>query len=353
MHDASIDGDPAGRATPGMALEEFNLVDRAEPDLPWLEIDRKMARPELGHPAEIPIRSCSVGFGSAGSLGQCKEARSHTPDRPRIGPPSASAIEPGAPRVHRPEAMPPFIHEFPFQHPPGSGTATHSGIRAPVNSPGAKDPWVARTEIRQAVPQDLTRPGRRMTTLRSPAGVKGSRVWARVLASSPGSGELGAVKTLLMMRHAKSDWDADYSRDHDRPLNERGTLSARVMGAVLSERSLAPDLVISSTAVRARTTAELAAEAGGWNTTITLEPILYGASPHEVIDVASDAPSVARLMLVGHQPTWAATVYELTGTDVVMKTATVAVIESPIDSWAELSPGVARLVEALYSRDFM
>lgn len=158
---------------------------------------------------------------------------------------------------------------------------------------------------------------------------------------------------MLLMRHAKSDWNAAYARDHDRPLNDRGVRSAKVMGEVLTGRSLAPDLIISSTAVRARTTAELAAEAGAWGSSIALEPVLYGAGPREVIEVASGAPDVERLMLVGHQPTWAAAVYELTGTDTEMKTATVAVLEAPIDAWPELTAGIARFVEALHARDFL
>ncbi len=68
------------------------------------------------------------------------------------------------------------------------------------------------------------------------------------------------MKTLLLMRHAKSDWDADYESDHDRPLNDRGLKSARLMGRVLADEGLVPDLIISSTALRARTTAELATE---------------------------------------------------------------------------------------------
>lgn len=161
------------------------------------------------------------------------------------------------------------------------------------------------------------------------------------------------MKALLLMRHAKSDWNAGYSLDHDRPLNRRGVESAKVMGRVLAERDLAPDLVISSTAIRARTTAELAAEAGSWLGSIAQDETLYGASSREVIGVASAAPAVECLMLVGHQPTWSSTVYQLTGEFVDMKTAAVAVIESRIDHWVELSPGLGRLVEVLYPRDFL
>lgn len=161
------------------------------------------------------------------------------------------------------------------------------------------------------------------------------------------------MRTLLLMRHAKSDWGSDYSGDHERPLNERGVLSARKMGEVLTARDLAPDLVISSTAVRARTTAELAAESGSWRAAITLDPVLYGASSREVIDVASAAPDVKRLMLVGHQPTWSAMVHDLTGEHVDMKTGAVAVISVPIEAWVELFSGLSDLVDVLYPRTFL
>ncbi|MGH3650616.1 MAG: SixA phosphatase family protein, partial [Acidimicrobiia bacterium] len=106
------------------------------------------------------------------------------------------------------------------------------------------------------------------------------------------------------MRHAKSDWDAVYGADHHRPLNDRGIRSARIMGRLLAADDMAPDLVVASTAVRARSTAELAKQAGSWHGEIILEPRLYGTSTETAIQVAATAPPVNRLMLVGHQPTW-------------------------------------------------
>ncbi len=178
-----------------------------------------------------------------------------------------------------------------------------------------------------------------------------------VLAATPTTswsfGTLNGVKTLLLMRHGKSDWEADYDADHERPLNKRGVRSAKVMGEVLAERGLDPQAVISSTAVRARTTAELAAEAGGWRGPLTLDRRLYEAAPSTVIEVASAAGNVDRLMLVGHQPTWGATVHRLTDEFVEVKTATVVVIEADLESWVELSPGMGRLIEVLNPRDFL
>lgn len=157
---------------------------------------------------------------------------------------------------------------------------------------------------------------------------------------------------LLLMRHAKSDWDADFERDHERPLNERGIRSARLMGRFLTAHDLEPLHVISSTAVRARTTAELAASAGRWQADIELDRSLYDTGPDGVILRARRAPEVSRLMLVGHQPTWGLAVAELTGEAIQMKTATVAVIGFDFVSWGEIGPGRGRLASVLQPRDY-
>jgi phosphohistidine phosphatase len=142
------------------------------------------------------------------------------------------------------------------------------------------------------------------------------------------------------MRHAKSDWGAAYSSDHDRPLNERGVRSARSMGRLLASEGNEPQVVVSSTALRARSTAEVAIEAGGWEAELRLDPSLYDSGPAEVLSAgASTAPEVSRLMLVGHQPTWSMLVKVLTGERIDMKTASVAVVEMDLDSWAALPAG--------------
>jgi phosphohistidine phosphatase len=160
------------------------------------------------------------------------------------------------------------------------------------------------------------------------------------------------MKTLLVMRHAKSDWDASYGADHDRPLNERGVRSARIMGRVLTEAGLAPDLIVTSTAVRARSTAALASEAGSWKSETRLEPALYGSGTDTAVEVAAAAPDVSRLMLVGHQPTWSVLVATLTGEQVDMKTATVAVIEFEMEQWSGLVGAQGNVTDVLQPRDY-
>jgi phosphohistidine phosphatase len=152
------------------------------------------------------------------------------------------------------------------------------------------------------------------------------------------------MKTLLVMRHAKSDWNAPYGADHDRPLNRRGRGAAREMGVLVRDLDLVPDLVVTSTAVRARDTAELAMEAGAWGSELRLEPGFYGASVSDVIRIVSEMPDVRRLMVVGHQPTWSGLVAALTGETIEVKTATIAVVDLGIQLWGDVEPGGGSLV---------
>lgn len=165
-------------------------------------------------------------------------------------------------------------------------------------------------------------------------------------------GEACRLKTLLLMRHAKSDWDADYGADHERPLNERGMRSARIMGRVLTAEGLIPDHVISSTAVRARSTASLAREAGGWTCEIVLDQSLYEGGADAAVQSAATAGQHKRLMLVGHQPTWSILFSVLTGESVEMKTATVAVIDFDVDRWQELPSGKGSVTGVYQPRDY-
>lgn len=68
------------------------------------------------------------------------------------------------------------------------------------------------------------------------------------------------MKTLMLLRHAKSSWKDDSVTDHDRPLNKRGRKAAPLVGHLLRDQHLVPDLITSSSAVRAQTTATVAAE---------------------------------------------------------------------------------------------
>ena len=158
----------------------------------------------------------------------------------------------------------------------------------------------------------------------------------------------------MLMRHGKSDWDAGAENDHARPLAPRGVAAAERMGEVIRELGLVPDLVVSSTAKRARATAELARLTGGWDSRLVLEERLYGASVSETLSVLAEHGSTCnRVMLVGHQPTWSMTVKHLTGARVSMRTATIAGIDLSITDWADAPEAAGTLTTLLQPRHFV
>lgn len=144
------------------------------------------------------------------------------------------------------------------------------------------------------------------------------------------------MKRLILFRHGKSDWHAPFGSDHERPLNQRGVRAAETMGRLLARADLVPDHAITSSAVRARTTLELAQAAGAWVCGTELTDDLYGTTARKALAVAAGAPASASLMLVGHEPIWSQLAHHLTGGHVVVKTATMIGIDLPIDSWSQV-----------------
>ena len=161
------------------------------------------------------------------------------------------------------------------------------------------------------------------------------------------------MRRLMLFRHGKSDWDADYRHDHERPLAPRGERAATTMGVVLRQIGEAPDRIISSTAVRAESTAEMARLSGGWSGPLELSDDLYGASPSGVLAVAArHGGSAERLMLVGHEPTWSMVTTQLTGGRVAVRTGTVVAIDLDIDDWSRTSQASGTVAYALHPRMF-
>ncbi|MBM7465738.1 SixA phosphatase family protein [Microbacterium esteraromaticum] len=151
------------------------------------------------------------------------------------------------------------------------------------------------------------------------------------------------MKTLLLARHAKSDWGDQAVRDHDRPLNARGMRDAPAMAARLVGEGVPLGHIVSSTALRARTTADEYAAA--FRLEVADEPALYAASARTILSVAAALPDAVDVaMLVGHNPGMADAVAELTGEHVEFPTCAVAECAVDVESWAELIEGSGRLV---------
>ena len=146
------------------------------------------------------------------------------------------------------------------------------------------------------------------------------------------------MKTVLLMRHAKSSWKDDALADDQRPLNKRGRHDAPHMGQLLRDAELPPQAILSSTAVRARETAVAVAEASGFGGEIQYDASLYAAPPEAYVAALRQlAPDIQVALVVGHNPGLEALVQELTGEDEHMPTAAIARVNLAIEQWSELS----------------
>jgi phosphohistidine phosphatase len=145
------------------------------------------------------------------------------------------------------------------------------------------------------------------------------------------------MKTLLLLRHAKSDWRNPELADHDRPLNKRGKRDAPRMGRLLLDENLLPDLIITSTAQRARDTAAAVVAVSKYAGKIKASRGFYLAGPEAYIKVLRVVPDTCRrVMIVGHNPGLEALLELLAGTPTILPTAALAQIELPIAQWREL-----------------
>lgn len=113
------------------------------------------------------------------------------------------------------------------------------------------------------------------------------------------------MKTLYLMRHAKSSWSFDELNDQERPLNDRGRDDAPRVGQALAARRIRPDRLVSSPAVRAMSTAVLVArELKFPSADIVVEPAIYQADVDTLLAVIRAQPDAAQsVLLTGHNPT--------------------------------------------------
>ena len=153
------------------------------------------------------------------------------------------------------------------------------------------------------------------------------------------------MKKISLLRHAKSDWDAPYGGDHERPLNKRGKNAARLMGEELNRLNFNPDYILCSTAVRTKETLSIIAECAGWTSPIHFRTALYLCSTEDVRKEIVQLPdSSESVLIVGHQPTTGAFAHWLSDqVHVEVPTCTFLSFNVEIDLWPEISTNCAGL----------
>lgn len=145
------------------------------------------------------------------------------------------------------------------------------------------------------------------------------------------------MKNLLIMRHAKSSWEFTNLSDHDRPLNDRGKRDAPRMGKVLLKERLVPQLIISSSAARARSTAEEVAKMSRYNGEISIDSSLYRAGSSAYLNALRRLTNQAdTVLIVGHNPDVEHLVEILTGNVMTIPTSGLAYVKLSIERWLDL-----------------
>ena len=146
------------------------------------------------------------------------------------------------------------------------------------------------------------------------------------------------MKTLLLMRHAKSSWKDTDLADHERPLNKRGKKDSVFMGAVLKEKELLPQIILASSAVRIRETITGLTQESAYAGEIEFSDELYLAEPEVFLRVLCNLPDTfERVMLMGHNPGLEGLLQVLSGRIESLPTGSVAYLSLPVQQWSELS----------------
>ena len=152
------------------------------------------------------------------------------------------------------------------------------------------------------------------------------------------------MKTLYLLRHAKSSWKDPGLQDFDRPLNGRGKEAAPLVGRLIRKRKLQVDLLLSSPASRARQTAALVKESAGLTADLLYDERIYEADAARLLEVVTQAgESTDALMLVGHNPGMEELLTFLTGEERSMPTAALACVALDVEKWGKVRARAGRL----------
>lgn len=145
------------------------------------------------------------------------------------------------------------------------------------------------------------------------------------------------MKTLLLMRHAKSSWSDGSLADYDRPLNQRGIEAAGKMGDLISEVDLIPEVIVSSSSTRTKETIKYFLENCPFSGEVIYTRDLYHGGPEEILECLQQwGQDYSLVMIVGHNPGMEYALEEFTGERERVVTAAIAQIEFGAKSWHEI-----------------
>ena len=146
------------------------------------------------------------------------------------------------------------------------------------------------------------------------------------------------MKTLLLMRHAKSSWKDENLKDHERPLKKRGRKDSKRIAKVIEKNNLVPDLILCSTATRARQTVDVVVETLSFNNQIVYSDNLYMGEPQDLIKALSQLDNANNsVMIVAHNPGLEAYLQIIDGEIEAVPTAALGYLVLVLDDWKDIS----------------
>lgn len=159
------------------------------------------------------------------------------------------------------------------------------------------------------------------------------------------------MKTLYLLRHAKSSWKNPALADFDRPLNKRGETDAPRMAEYALKQGIKPEMIISSAALRTRQTADYFFMRLQPAAALVLEPALYECSPAELWQVVQQCPNtVNSLLLVGHNTCLEEIIADFIADLEKFPTCGLATLHFSIDRWEEIAPKKGRLLNLAFPK---
>ena len=163
------------------------------------------------------------------------------------------------------------------------------------------------------------------------------------------------MKILYILRHGKSDWKAEYTSDINRPLSKRGIIASKKIGKFLFINNSIPNLVISSTATRAKDTARIAIKSGNWNSKLIYNKYIYYEGVSNLHQILRYIENDEIICIVGHEPTLSKLISSLTDSEINdFKTASLAKITFDKNfNWQDINSGCGNLEYQLNPKDII
>jgi phosphohistidine phosphatase len=160
------------------------------------------------------------------------------------------------------------------------------------------------------------------------------------------------MKTLIVLRHGKAEHHAAGQTDFQRALAERGLLDSERVGQLLAEKNLVPDAIVSSSAKRARMTADQVATASGFSNAVVYTEAIYEAGISQLLSVVQGMDEAAKVaLIVGHNPGFWGLVEMLSGSVAQFPTCAWAQLEIDVEHWGEVTQSSrAELVTLWYPK---